>query len=162
MKKNIRKIGMLMIIFSLMACTKEVDILEPNLIGLYKYRAASISVPVDLDKDGVGSGDLTLEKGKECIWDNTWQFQKDKVTLREGETFCGDISQEADENGVIGSFDYVYDKDNHTIKITYENGLTEILKNVKLGYAPNYEQTLSFELWNGDIQQVVTYYLETE
>ncbi len=162
MKRNIRKIGLIIVLgLSITSCTKEVEVLEPNLSGVYKYKSVFVPVPMDLDKDGTYNSNLILEKGKECVWDNTWQYQNEKVILREGEKYCGEESQESNENGVIGSFNYVYDKASKTIKIIYEGGYSETLKNVKIGYTSDEKQTLSYELWDDNYQQEVTYYLES-
>lgn len=128
-----------------------------SLIRIYKYKSVKVTQPIDIDKDGLVSYDLMKEKGKECVWDNTWQYQGNKATLRAGERLCG--SQEADNQNVIGSFDYIYEKVAKTIKITYEGGITEVLNNVKIGYTSDQKQFLSFELWDNDLSQSVTYYL---
>ena len=161
MKKNIRKIGILMITFSLMACTKEVDVLEPTLEGIYKYKRAGVSIPVAVGNSNF-YGDLTLIPGKECLWDNNWEFAEGKAILREGQTFCGDKYQELSKNDVIGNYEYIYDKDNQTIKLLYEGKVTEIWKDVKLGYSYDNKLTLSFNLWDEDLKQVVAYYMEAE
>lgn len=163
MKKNIRILGFSMILgLFLVSCTKEIDVLEPTLFGFYKYKSVYVPVPIDLDKDGKANNDLMLEKGAECKWDNTWQYQNGKVILREGKTFCGENSQESDENGVIGSFDYVYDASKKTITLIYEEGSEEVLANVQIGYTSRQKQTFSYELFDEDLQQVVTYIFEAE
>lgn len=142
---------------SLSSCTKEVEILEPTLTGTYKYKSVIVSNPVDLDKDGLPNNDLIKERGKECTWDNTWQYQGNKVTLGGGETLCS--PDEADIYNVIGSFDYIYDKTSRTIKITYSGGSSEVLENVKIGFTGDHKQSLSFDLWDSDLSQFVTYNL---
>lgn len=162
MKKYIGKIGALLIGLSLIACTKDVDVLEPNLDGVYQYKSAAVSIPVKTGKEDVYYGDLTLVPGKECLWDNNWEFLNGKAILREGETSCGDTFQEESKNAIIGSFDCIYDKDDQVIKMISEGKVTQIWKNVKIGYSFDGKQTLSFELWDNDIQQVVKYYLQTK
>lgn len=158
MKKNIRIVGLsLGIGMSLVSCTKEVEILEPTLTGIYKYKSVIVSNPVDLDNDGLANIDLMKEKGKECTWDNTWQYQGNKATLGGGETLCA--PSEADSANVIGSFDYIYDKTSRTIKIIYSGGSSEVLENVKIGYTSDQKQSLSFDLWDNNLSQFVTYNL---
>lgn len=154
--------GMLMIGFSLIACTKEVDLLEPNLDGLYKYKSAAISTPVKFDKNDIYYSDLILVDGTECIWDNTWQFLNGKAILREGETSCLNVSEETEKNAIIETYDYIYNKENNTIKLIYNDGPFETFKNVKIGYTHDHKQFLSFELWSEEIKQIVRYYLVAE
>ncbi|NDP21389.1 MAG: hypothetical protein GZ091_09960 [Paludibacter sp.] len=160
MKNIIRILGITLIIgTSFVSCTKEVEVLEPTLLGTYKYKSVQVIVPIDTDGDGIANNDLMKEKGKECVWDNTWQYQENKTTLRAGEIVCE--SSEADNNNVIGSFNYTYSKTAKTIIITYEGGSLEVLKDVKIGYTKDQKQSLSFILWNNDLSQDVTYYLES-
>ena len=158
MKKIISLLGLTLVLgMSLASCTKEVEILEPTLTGTYKYKSVIVSNPVDLDKDGLANNDLMKEKGKECTWDNTWQYRGNKATLGGGETLCD--PSEADSANVIGSFDYIYDKTSKTIKIIYSGGSSEVLENVKIGYTAEQKQSLSFDLWDSDLSQFVTYNL---
>ena len=158
MKKIIRILGLTLVLgMSLASCTKEVEILEPTLTGTYKYKSVIVSNPVDLDKDGLANIDLMKEKGKECTWDNTWQYQGNKATLGGGETLCS--PDEADSSNVIGSFDYIYDKTSRTIKIMYSGGSSEVLENVKIGFTADQKQSLSFDLWDSKLSQLVTYNL---
>lgn len=158
MKKNIRILGLTLVLgMSLTSCTKEVEILEPTLIGTYKYKSVIVSQAVDLDKDGLANNDLMKEKGKECVWDNTWQYQGNKTTLRAGEMLCS--PDESDNSNVIGSFDYIYDKTSKTIKIMYSGGSSEVLEKVKTGFTSEQKQSLSFELWDSELSQIVTYNL---
>lgn len=161
MKKMMIKTMLLIILFSLVACTKDADVREPNLIGLYRYRAAHVDKPINMG-NGYSYGDLTLIPGNECVFDNTWEFKAEKLILREGETSCENDSQKTAENEVIGEYNYIYDKENRTIKIFYKSGSTETLKNVKLGYSPNNKQTLSYDLWSDTADQIVNYYLEAK
>ncbi|UWY29368.1 hypothetical protein N4T20_05385 [Flavobacterium sp. TR2] len=158
MKNKITRIMLLTILFSLMACTKEADVLEPNLIGLYRYRAAHVNNPINMG-NGYYYLDLTLIPGNECVFDNTWEFKADKLILREGETSCENDSQMISENKIIAEYDYIYVKENRTIKIFNKNILVETLRNVKLGYDDN-KQTLYFDLWSDTADQIVNYYLE--
>lgn len=158
MKKIIRILGLTLFLgMSFISCTKEVEILEPTLTGIYKYKSVIVSNAIDLDKDGLANNDLMKEKVKECVWDNTWQYQGNKATLRAGETLCD--PSEADSANVIGSFDYIYDKTSRTIKIMYSGGSSEILENVRIGYTAEQKQSLSFDLWDSDLSQFVTYNL---
>lgn len=157
MKKIIRILGLTLVLGMSASCTKEVEILEPTLTGTYKYKYVIVSQAVDLDKDGLASIDLMKEKGKECTWDNTWQYQGNKATLRAGETLCS--PDEADSANVIGSFDYIYDKTSRTIKIMYSGGSSEVLENVKIGFTADQKQSLSFDLWDSKLSQLVTYNL---
>lgn len=158
MKKIIRILGLTLVLgMSLASCTKEVEILEPTLTGTYKYKSVIVSNPVDLDKDGLANNDLIKERGKECTWDNTWQYQGNKATLGGGETLCS--PDEADSYNVIGSFDYIYDKTSRTIKIMYSGGSSEVLENVKIGFTADQKQSLSFDLWDSKLSQLVTYNL---
>jgi hypothetical protein len=154
MKKIIRLLGVTLLFAS---CTKEIEILEPNLIGQYKYTSVIVSVPLDLNKDGQFEYDLIKENP--CGWDNNWQIQESKVILREGKKECGETG--ADENGVIGSFDYTYNKNQKTITIFYEGGSTEVLKDVKIGYTSDEKQSWSYVLWSEKYQQDITFYLES-
>lgn len=158
MKKITRILGLTLVLgISLVSCTKEVEILEPTLEGIYKYKSVIVSNAVDLDKDGLAGIDLMKEKGKECTWDNIWQYQGNKATLGGGETLCS--PDEADSSNVIGSFDYIYDKTSRTIKIMYSGGSSEVLENVKIGFTADQKQSLSFDLWDSKLSQLVTYNL---
>lgn len=158
MKKIIRVLGLTLFLgMSLASCTKEVEILEPTLTGIYKYKSVIVSKAVDLDKDGLANIDLMKEKGKECTWDNTWQYQGNKAILGGGKTLCD--PSEADSANVIVSVDYIYDKSSKTIKIIYSGGNIEVLRNVKIGYTSDQKQSLSFDLWYSEISQIVTYNL---
>lgn len=161
MKTNIRIIGMLILLMSFISCTNDADNLEPTLIGLYRYKSAEVGTNIKID-DNTYSNNLIFMKGTECIFDNTWEFRAEKAILREGETSCDNGGQKISENEVIGEYKYIYDKENHTIKLVYESGYVETLKNVKLGYSSYNKHTLSFELWNDTVEQVVTYYLEAD
>lgn len=158
MKKIIRILGLTLVLgMSLASCTKEVEILEPTLTGTYKYKSVIVSQAVDLDKDGFANNDLMKEKVKECVWDNTWQYQGNKATLRAGETLCD--PSEADSANVIVTVDYIYDKTSKTIKFMYSGGSSELMENVKIGFTSDQKQSLSFELWDSKLSQIVTYNL---
>ena len=158
MKKIIRILGLTLVLgMSLASCTKEVDVLEPTLTGTYKYKSVIVSNAVDLDKDGLANNDLMKEKGKECTWDNTWQYQGDKTTLRAGETLCD--PSEANSANVIGSFDYIYERSIMKIIIIYPGGENEVLENVKIGFMADQKKTLSFDLWDSELSQLVTFNL---
>lgn len=160
MKKEVKKLGLLMMMFSFMACTKDVGVVEPNLLGLYRYKSAHVDKPINMG-NGYYYGDLILIPGNECVFDNTWEFKAERLILREGETSCENDSQKTGENEVIGEYNYTYDKENRIIKIFYSSGLAETLKNVKLSYYNN-KHTLSFDLWSDTADQIVNYYLEAE
>ena len=75
----------------MISCTKEVQVLEPKLTGLYKYNSAIVPVAVDLDGNGVFNTDLTKESGEECVWDNYWDWNDSEVVLAEGDITCGTL-----------------------------------------------------------------------
>lgn len=158
MKKTIKMLGLTLFLgMSLVSCTKEVEVLEPTLTGTYKYQSAIVSQAVDLDKDGISNNDLLKEKGKECFWNRTWQYQGNKATLRAGETPC--YLSGVELTGVIVTVDYIYDKNNKTIKFIYTEGEIELFENVKIGFTADRKQSLSLDLWDSRLSQIVTYNL---
>lgn len=154
MKKSKIILGIVLFISVLISsCTKEFQILDPKLTGLYKYNSAIVPVAVDLDGNGVFNTDLTKESGEECVWDNYWDWNDSEVVLAEGGTPCG-------TSPAMAVAPYVYDPKNKTITIKNSEGTGNLLTNVKLGYSDNYKQTLSFTHFENKYNQNVTYYFE--
>jgi hypothetical protein len=136
------------------SCTKEVQVLEPKLTGLYNYKSAIVPIAVDLDGNGVFNTDLTKESGEECVYDNFWEWKdNNEVVLAEGGVACG-------TSPAMAVAPYVYDPKNKTITIKNSEGTGHLLTNVKLGYGDNYKQTLSFTHFENKYNQNVTYYFE--
>lgn len=152
--KNIKFSAIAVLICSFMiSCTKEVQVLEPKLTGLYKYNSAIVPVAVDLDGNGVFNTDLTKESGEECVWDNYWDWNDSEVVLAEGDITCGTSS-------AMAVAPYVFDQKNKTITIKNSEGSGQLLTNVKLGYDNNYKQTLSFTHFENKYNQNVIYFFE--
>ena len=164
MKNNIRKIGMLMIIFSLMACTKEVDVLEPKLTGSYKIKSIITDLPVDLDNDGVANTDMSKEKDRGyCRFDDTFSFNNgNKGIWADGSDICSNALEPSDDY-----FNYIYDKAKKTISMEiFIKGETERefleLTDVFVSYKDG-RQTLKFSFYDERYtNRIVTYYLESE
>lgn len=136
------------------SCTKEVQVLEPKLTGLYNYKSAIVPIAVDLDGNGVFNTDLIKESGEECVWDNYWDWKDDgEVVLAEGGAPYG-------TSPAMAVAPYVYDSKNKTITIKNSHGTGHLLTNVKLGYSDNSKQTLSFTHFENKYNQNVTYYFE--
>lgn len=135
------------------SCTKEFQILEPKLPGIYNYKSAIVPIAVDLDGNGVFNTDLTKESGEECVWDNYWDWSDSEVVLAEGDTPCG-------TSPAMAVAPYVFDQKNKTIIIKNFEGSGQLLTKVKLGYDNNYKQTLSFTHFENKYNQNVTYYFE--
>lgn len=144
----------LLISILISSCTKEVQVLEPKLTGLYNYKSAIVPTAVDLDGNGIFNTDLTKESGEECVWDNYWDWKEDnEVVLAEGGIPCG-------TSPAMAVAPYVYDPKNKTITIQNSEGTGHLLTNVKLGYSNNSRQTLSFTHFENKYNQSVTYYFE--
>jgi hypothetical protein len=154
MKKSKIILGIVLFISVLISsCTKEFQILEPKLPGLYNYKSAIVPIAVDLDGNGVFNTDLTKESGEECVWDNYWDWNDSEVVLAEGDITCGTSPD-------MAVAPYVYDPKNKTITIKNSESTGNLLTNVKLGYSDNYKQTLSFTHFENKYNQNVTYYFE--
>ena len=150
MKKIIRILGLTLFLgLSLVSCTKEVEVLESSLIGNYKFQTGIAPYAVDLNKNGIKNFDVFLEEDGPLP--NTFQFQTgNKVAIR----FDGG-------SGDVFLANYIYDKTNSTITITYSGWQTEVLENVKIGYTSDRKQFLSYTLWDPEVSQIVTYTLVT-
>ena len=164
MKKNIRKIVMLMTAFSLMACTKEVDVLEPKLTGSYKIESIMTDLPVDLDNDGVANIDMSKEKDRGyCRFDDTFLFNNvSKGIWADGSDICSNALEPSDED-----FNYIHDKAKKTISMEIfhkgqkESELLE-LTDVFVSYKDG-RQILKFSFYDERYtNRIVTYYLESE
>ncbi|CAA9202225.1 hypothetical protein [Flavobacterium collinsii] len=164
MKKNIRKIGILMITFSLMACTKEVDVLEPKLAGSYKIKSIITDLPVDLDNDGVANTDMSKEKDRGyCRFDDTFSFNNGKGIWADGFDICSNALEPSDDY-----FNYIFDKTKKTIsmEIFPDKGQKEPerleLTDVFVSYRDG-KQALKFSFYDERYtNRIVTYYLESE
>lgn len=153
-----------MIALSSMACTKEVDVLEPKLTGSYKIKSIITDLPVDLDNDGVANTDMSKEKDRGyCRFDDTFSFNNgNKGIWADGSDICSNALEPSDNY-----FNYTYDKAKKMISMEIfikgekETELLE-LSDVFIGYK-NGRQTLKFSFYDERYtNRIVTYYLESE
>ncbi|WP_374174552.1 hypothetical protein [Flavobacterium tructae] len=164
MKKNIRKIAMLIITFSVLACSKEIEVLEPKLAGTYKIKSIITDLPVDLDKDGVANTDMSKEKDRGyCRFDDTFSFNNgSKGIWADGSDICSNALEPSDED-----FNYIHDKAKKTISMEiFHKGQKEPegleLTDVFISYRDG-KQTLKFSFYDERYtNRIVTYYLESE
>lgn len=149
MKKIIRTLGLTCILgISFVSCTKEVEILEPKLVGRYRVDSAIVSVAVDLNQDGIKNFDLNKEKDYFVHWD----FEGNYLHYHEASktnNFVDDVTHSL----------FIYDRTNKTIKLFYDGGGVEGLDNVKIGYTSDGKQLLTYDKWDSEVSQFVTYNL---
>jgi hypothetical protein len=165
MKKYIKTIGLTLAIgFILISCTKEVDILEPKLAGIYKIKSIITDLPVDLDNDGVANTDMSKEKDRgHCRFDDTFSFNNgNKGIWADGSDICSNALEPSDED-----FNYIHDKAKKTISMEiFHKGQKEPerleLIDVFISYKDG-RQTLKFSFYDERYtNRIVTYYLVSE
>jgi hypothetical protein len=163
MKKIIRILGISLVLV-LASCTPqetEIDttpeVTPQSISGEYTYNVVLVANGVDIDGDGKTNTNLMNEKGKECVWDNTWVFTESKVTFYEKGSKC-----EVNSPDIILTAKYEYDKNKGTITIIDEAGkIVDVLNDVLLEYEDYSKQTnLSFSTFEKDLNQSVRYVLK--
>ena len=89
MKKISRLLGVTLVLL-VSACSPSETEIDPtpevtpqNIVGNYTYNVVLVPNGVDTDGDGIKNTNLMNEKGKECVWDNTWSFTETTVILYE-------------------------------------------------------------------------------
>lgn len=144
MKKIIRLLGVTLVLVSLNSCSKDdvpvdgtVELTQKNLIGLYKIQKVTVPIAVDLDGDGTSNTNLLLETGRNCVWDNTWEFAGPSMYINDAGTKC-------DPAGKVRILDESFKIDATTKIITFASGDTKPYNNVQLSTS-NGLKLISFE-----------------
>jgi hypothetical protein len=164
MKKIIRLLGVTLAVVVLTSCDPnggEIDttpeVSTQNITGNYTYYAVIADKPVDTDKDGEAHTSLMFEKGKECVWDNIWDFTATAVTLYDKGEKC-----DSNDPEVILSANYEYNKSTNiiTIKDSKTGESIDVLKDVAIKYDDYSKQYfLSFFIFDTNLDMNVKYVL---
>lgn len=164
MKKISRLLGVTLVLL-VSACSPSETEIDPtpevtpqNIVGNYTYNVVLVPNGVDTDGDGIKNTNLMNEKGKECVWDNTWSFTETTVILYEKGIKCDSANPD-----ILLSGSYEYDKT--TKKITIRDSATkaviDVLEEVLLEYDDYSKQTnLSFSIFDKTLNQTVRYVLK--
>lgn len=148
MKKFTSILSLLIAYVLLVSCTKNDEVYEPSISGVWKLTAWNVSSPLDLNNDGVSNSNLLLEFGclndSEIIFKDSWN-----ATI----FYSSDVSfhVERENEGLFFMISCSLDNESGPVQSTYVQEENDVIlnNNGELSHFTLSENTLSRVVPNG-------------